>query len=603
MCFALRPVVVKLRGSVPGELVAEVLERTDIVTLIADHVRLVKRGQRYVGLCPFHQERTPSFTVSREKQFFYCFGCGTGGDALKFLMLQEQLTFPEALKRLADRAGVKLPEARLDPAALERRREEEEACRINELAARFFAEQLREAGGAPARQYLEKRGITPEITSKFGLGFAAPSRRGLLTFLQREGRSAEEALRYGLAVRLESGEIIDRFRGRLIFPITDARGRVRGFGGRALDDATLPKYLNSPETSFFNKRDLLYALFQAREAIRAAGFAVIVEGYLDAITAHQFGFGNVVASLGTSLTREQGRLLLRYTGAVIIAYDSDAAGNAATLRGLDLLQEIGFRVRVVSIPQGKDPDEFLRAAGREAWKSAVAGAVPLLEYKGNFLAAKGLGTAAEKMAVLHALVPNLALLPTAAEREEGIQAVSKITGLNWEIVRGELDCFLEKGQKSWLNTSKAAKNKYASVVDARKKAEAGVLKLLLEEPGFLPRTEAVGGRELFSDPQYRRIYAVLREVAVREELRLPLLFARLEEEDQEVVATLLAEQSFSGAEALFTEFVNFIRKRARREQKQGLLLDLKAAEKTGNTERMRQILSALQALIGNGKEG
>jgi DNA primase len=593
-----------LRGFVPGGLVAEVLDRTDIVALIGEHVRLVKKGQRYVGLCPFHQERTPSFTVSPEKQFFYCFGCGTGGDALKFLILREQLTFREALQRLADRAGVKLPEARLDPAALQRQREVEEACRINELAARFFTAQLREAGGEPARQYLEKRGITPEIASKFGLGFAPPSRGSLLQFLQRQGLSSEEALRYGLAVRLESGEVVERFRGRLIFPISDARGRVRGFGGRALNDTAQPKYLNSPEAPFFNKRELLYALFQARDAIRTAGFAVIVEGYLDAVTAHQFGFCNVVASLGTSLTREQGRLLLRYAGTVVIAYDSDAAGAAATLRGLDLLQELGFRVRVVSIPRGKDPDEFLRTAGREAWERAVAGAVPFLEYKGLFLAEKkGIGTAAEKMAVLQALIPNLALLPTVVEREEGIQAVSRITGLNWEIVRGELDRFLEKGQKSWLNTCKTAKNKHVRLKDARRKAEAGVLKFLLERPDSLPRVEAAGGSELFSDLQHRRVYAVLRDVAAGGELHPPSLFARLDEEDKEIVATLLAEQPFEGTEALLTELIGFIRRRARREQRQELLLGLKAAEEAGDREQVQQILSALQTLISDGKEG
>ncbi|MCL6559946.1 MAG: DNA primase, partial [Firmicutes bacterium] len=371
-----------MRGSIPGEIIEAILDQTDIVTLIGDHVRLVKKGQRYTGLCPFHQERTPSFTVSPEKQFFYCFGCGTGGDALKFLMLRENLTFPEAVKKLADRAGVKLPEVNLDPNAQRRQREREEAWRVNKIAAAFYTSQLAEKVGEPARQYLEKRRIAEPVVSKFGLGYAPLAWDSLLRHLREHKISGEEALRYGLAVRLERGELADRFRGRLIFPISDARGRIVGFGGRALDDTTLPKYLNSPETPYFNKREVLYALFQAREAIRQAGFAVIVEGYLDAITAHQFGFCNVVASLGTSLTREQAKLLLRCTGAVIIAYDNDAAGTAATLRGLDLLQEAGLKVRVMTVPQGKDPDEFLHAEGQGAWENAVAGAMSLIHFKG-----------------------------------------------------------------------------------------------------------------------------------------------------------------------------------------------------------------------------
>lgn len=594
-----------MRGIVPGEFIEEVLNRTDIVALIAEHVRLVKKGQRYVGLCPFHQDRSPSFTVSPEKQFFYCFGCGTGGDALKFLMLRENLTFPEALERLADRAGLRLPEIRGDTEAQRRQHEREQAWRINKTAAEFFARQLRERTGEPARLYLEKRGIPLAVASKFDLGFASQARDGLLRFMRGKGISGEEVLRFGLAVRLESGELIDRFRGRLIFPISDARGRVAGFGGRALDDSTMPKYLNSPETPFFSKRELLFALFQARQAIREAGFSVIVEGYLDALTAHQFGFCNVVASLGTSLTREQARLLLRYTSMVFIAYDSDAAGNAAALRGLDILQEAGFQVRVVSLPQGKDPDEFIRGAGREAWENVVAGALPLIEYKTIHLARKGINTAAGKMAVLQAVVPNLAALPTAAEREEGIRTVARVTGLSWEVVRSELDRFLGDGQKTWLKTGKTAKNKHKvkNTTDAREKAEAGILRILLEEPGLLARIGEDASSELFSQARYRRIYRALREAVAVEGLRLPVLFSRLEEEDKSVVAALLSERVPEEPEALLCDFINLIRIKERRKKRQELLLELSAAERAGDVQLTRELLYKISVLIKNGKEG
>lgn len=594
-----------MRGIVPGEFIEEVLNRTDIVTLIAEHVRLVKKGQRYVGLCPFHQERSPSFTVSPEKQFFYCFGCGAGGDVLKFLMLRENMTFPEALERLADRAGLRLPETRRDASSERRQREREQAWQINKIAAEFFSRQLVERTGEPARLYLEKRGIPLAVASKFALGFAPQSRDVLLRFLRGKGLSGEEVLRVGLAVRLESGELVDRFRGRLIFPISDVRGRVAGFGGRVLDDSTMPKYLNSPETPFFNKRELLFALFQARHAIREAGFAVVVEGYLDALTAHQFGLCNVVASLGTSLTREQARLLLRHTSTVLIAYDSDAAGTAATLRGLDILQEAGFQVRVISLPQGKDPDEFIRSAGRERWENVVAGAVPLIEYKTTQLAGKGLDTAAKKMAVVQAVLPNLAVLASAAEREEGIRTVARVTGLNWEAVRNELDRFLENGQKTWLKTSKSAKNKhkFKNTTDAREKAEAGILRILLEKPGLLAKVDAVNDGALFSEAKYLRIYNVLRETAAGEGLRLPVLFSRLEEDDKDAVAALLSDRVPEDAEALLMDFVNLIRGRERRKKRQELLLELSAAEKTGDVELARELLHRISALIKDGKEG
>ncbi|MEW6183055.1 MAG: DNA primase [Bacillota bacterium] len=597
--------MVDLGGHIPGEFIEAVLNQTDIVNLIGDHVRLTRKGQRYTGLCPFHQERTPSFTVSPEKQFFYCFGCGAGGDALKFLMMRENLTFPEALERLAERAGIKLPETGLDPAAERRQREREEAWRVNKLAAGYYEQQLVEKTGEQARRYLEKRGITKEVAAKFGLGYAPSSHDALLRYLRDRKVSGEEALRYGLALRHRTGELLDRFRGRLIFPISDGRGRVVGFGGRVLEDAVLPKYLNSAETPFFNKRELLYALYQARDAIRQSGSAVIVEGYLDAITAHQFGFCNVVASLGTSLTREQARLLLRYTGSVVIAYDNDAAGTAATLRGLDILQESGFRVRVVIIPQGKDPDDFLRAGGRDAWENAVGQAMPLIDFKGMHLAGKGLNTAAAKMAVLKEMLPNIGLLPTTVEREEGIRTAAQLTGLNWDVVRSELDRFLEKGQKSWLNKSKSAKNKHnaENIADARQRAEAGIIRVLIERPDLLPRLEAVGGGRFFSGEQHRRVYVRIQEITDREDLRLPLLFSRLGEEDKEMVAGILSEGLVGEPEALLDDYMILIRKKQRRERRQELLLELKAAEKTEDSERTRQLLKDLQTLTKNGKEG
>src|SRR5688572_1815178 len=365
----------------------------DIVDLVGRFVNLKKAGVNWKGLCPFHGEKTPSFMVNPKKGIFHCFGCGVGGDAFGFLMRQDKLTFPEAVRALAKQANVALPD---DKAPGDSGREE--LVRAMDLAARFYAEALAKPAGARARTYLEGRGIDPEVARHFRLGYAPEGWDNLREFMRGEHVSEDVLLTAGLVVKRESGSgVYDRFRGRLMFAIRDLQGRVVAFGGRAFGDEQ-PKYLNSPETPLYTKGNLLYAADVARDSIRAKNRALIVEGYVDCLMAHQYGFTETVAALGTAFTGTQLGVLQRYCDEVITFFDADAAGQKAAERAEQLLEPTsngatwaitrsgsfdapgGFRVKVALLPAGHDPDTFLRAEGAAAFTERIEQARSLLAY-------------------------------------------------------------------------------------------------------------------------------------------------------------------------------------------------------------------------------
>lgn len=352
------------------EAVREIKERLDIVELVGDSVPLRKVGKNLRGLCPFHAEKTPSFYVSPERQTFHCYGCGRGGDIFSFVMEREGLSFPEAMEMLAERAGVEIRRSAVGKRNL---------SEIMELALGFYRENLQLPSGEAARRYLETRQLAPSDWSQFELGWAPPAWDALWTFLQKKGVSRQEALACGLIIEGQKGDY-DRFRGRVLFPIRDISGKLTAFGGRILSGEGA-KYINSPEGPLFNKRALLYLLPLAKASIREIGVAIVVEGYMDALRLHLCGFRNAVATLGTSLTAEQAGLLKRMADRVLICYDSDAAGQEATLRGMTLLQKEGLDVHVVELPRGKDPDELLASpGGPDLFKGALGSAIPLPLY-------------------------------------------------------------------------------------------------------------------------------------------------------------------------------------------------------------------------------
>lgn len=528
-----------MRGFVPEDILDSIRSRVDIVQVIGECVPLKKRGNNYVGSCPFHQEKNPSFTVSPEKQIFYCFGCGAGGNVFKFLMLYNNIGFYEAVRLLADRAGVVLPVGAPEDAKW--RREKERILKANLLARDFFRQFLQSKEAVPAREYLASRGITPDLQEVFQIGYAPPRRDALLEYLELKGYRPEELVEMGLALNKE-GRYIDRFRSRIIFPICDARGQVVGFGGRVLGDGQ-PKYLNSPETPIFNKRQVLYGLHLAVRSIRERGFAVIMEGYMDVITAHRCGVTNAVASLGTSLTGEQGSLLQRYTRDVMIAFDTDAAGVAATLRGLDLLREQGLRVRVITLPEGKDPDEFISLYGAERWQELVERAEHLIEYKLR-QALKRFGFAS-KAAALEEILPDLAGLKSEVERAEAVKLVAAMLHTSWDAVAGELRRFIDGNRKKWPKSDKIAKNKHNIKYEqksARWRAESVILRILLENANLINDVVDVLGKDIFQDPSFARIFKELMGVAYRPGYRPAVLFDYLSEDDQKVLSALLMEE-------------------------------------------------------------
>ena len=360
---------------IPAEFIEEINSRLDIVELISSYVILKKQGRNYVGLCPFHSENTPSFIVSPDKGIYHCFGCHVGGNAIGFLMAIENLTFPEAVEKLADRLGLQMPRQEISPAENARIKARKDYFQIHKLAVNFYQEYLWSKAGEEARQYLAARGLTPEIVKKFSLGYAPDKWDSLLNFLQAKGYSQKQLLAAGL-ITLKDGlsatKSYDRFRNRVMFPIWDFKGQVVAFGGRIMStEKNQAKYLNSPETEFFHKSQHLYGLYQAGNDIRQRDEVVIMEGYMDVIAAHQFGITNAVAALGTAFNSEHAKLLQRYSHNVLLAFDGDAAGVNAANKSMDVLHSLGFGLRVLHFPDGQDPDEFIRAKGIAGWEQYV----------------------------------------------------------------------------------------------------------------------------------------------------------------------------------------------------------------------------------------
>jgi len=357
--------------------ISEIIEKNGIVDVISEYMSLKRSGGNYSALCPFHSEKTPSFSVSQSKQMFYCFGCGTGGNVITFIQKIERIDFIAAVKLLAERAGVQLEEDK-DPKQQERARLQKALYKVNTEAARFFYSNINAA--PKALEYLKRRGLSDTIIKKFGLGFAPDKWHELIDFMKRKGISSGLLYKAGLIAKNKDEErYYDKFRNRIMFPIIDLKGNVIAFGGRVMDDSR-PKYLNSPETPVFSKGYNIYGLNFVKKVQNLENI-IVVEGYMDAIALHQFGVENAVASLGTAFTENQAKLLKRFSNEIIISYDSDLAGQTATMKGLSILEKEGCIVKVLSLPSGKDPDEYIRKEGADAFRERIRKSVSLIEYK------------------------------------------------------------------------------------------------------------------------------------------------------------------------------------------------------------------------------
>ncbi len=473
-------------AKISGDVVEEVRNHFDIADVIASYIDLKKTGRNYVGLCPFHSEKTPSFSVSPEKQIFHCFGCQTGGNLFTFIMQMEGLSFPEAVRYLGEKAGIQVDYRPVTPEEKRRTHLREELQKLHALAQKYYQHCLWESSqGKNALQYLYNRGIEKETIQEFGLGYAPDGWENLVTVFKKKGHDLDLALKSGLINQKTPGRYFDYFRHRLMFPIMDRQGKIIAFGGRIMGNQE-PKYLNSPETELFNKRKTLYGFHQALPFVRQSGEALIVEGYMDVILLYQHQIRNAVAPLGTSLTADQVSLLRGRLETLTLAFDADSGGQTATIRALELAKNEGFRTRVAVLPDEMDPADYVYQYGGEAFQQNILeAALPLVEYQLYLLKKKNdLSTEEGRVNYWKSARKILAALSEPVEKEEYLKKIGEEINVSLEVLRGDLEKIIRGGSKSRKQVSqKSASN---TTVTPREKVEKELLSCLLREPSFVP---------------------------------------------------------------------------------------------------------------------
>ncbi|MBC5733325.1 DNA primase [Lawsonibacter hominis] len=510
--------------AIPEQFIDELVARSEISDVVSSYVSLKKKGANLWGLCPFHSEKTPSFSVSQEKQIYHCFGCGKGGGVISFLMEIENLPFVDAVRLLAQRAGMEVPDASADD---ESRKKRARALAANRDAARFYHEYLKSPGGARVRDYIAQRQITPRTATRFGLGAAPDQWDGLIRALSEQGYTKLELIEAGLAVAGKNGGVYDKFRSRLMLPVIDVRGEVTGFTSRILPGEEGAKYLNTPETAVFKKGRLIYALNFAKSTKRPN--LVLVEGNIDVITLHQAGFDNVVATMGTALTEEHARILARYTRELVLCYDNDPAGKKSTDRVLGILRNADLNVRVLQLPNAydaagnplkQDPDDFVKKFGPAAFEKCLSGSAGQNDYKLDTLQQRhDLSDEEGRLAFLREAVETVASLRSPIEREIYGNKAAAAAGVSAEAMAQEVKRELARRMKQAKKKQerrdltpavqlqpKERELRYANLRSAR--AEEGVLRLLLLESALFQETAGLKP-EQFSAPALAKIYGLL----------------------------------------------------------------------------------------------
>ena len=499
----------------PPAFIDELVARNPIEDVVGQYVNLKRSGANLFGLCPFHGEKTASFSVAPDKGIYYCFGCHKGGGAINFMMELEGLSYPDAVRALAKRAGMEVPE---DEQYQSRYRQQERLWALMKEAARYFHAQLYSPAGAEGLAYAQKRGMPKATLTTFGIGFAPNTWSGLTDAMKKKGYTDQELIDAGL-VSQKGNRIFDRFRNRLMFPIIDVRGNIIGFGGRVMDDST-PKYLNSPETLIFNKRKNLFGLNLAKKS--KLGYLILVEGYMDAIALHQYGFDCAVASLGTSLTEEHAALLSRYTEQVVLIYDGDEAGQRATRRAIPMLEKAGIGVKVLKMRDAKDPDEYLKKFGADKFKLLLKESSNRVEYQINAIAKKfDLRMDEQRIKFIQEAAELICTLGSPVQREVYSGRVAQAASISMEAMKLEVNKAFkrriarEKKQQEKIDLApvqalqpKSRAIRYHNVKSAM--AEETVLALLLKDPSLMPQTHKLT-QESFSCELLGRIYSQLKD--------------------------------------------------------------------------------------------
>ena len=501
----------------PDEVIEEVRSSNNIVDIIGGYVRLQKKGSSYFGLCPFHNEKSPSFSVSPNKQMYYCFGCGAGGNVFTFIMEYENQTFPEAVKILADRAGIALPETELTEEQKRERNKRQLLLEINKTAANYFYYQLNGDQGQQAREYLENRRLSKETQIHFGLGYASKYSNDLYLYLKKKGYQDQILKETGLLTYDEKRGAHDKFWNRVMFPIMDVNNRVIGFGGRVMGDG-MPKYLNSPETMLFDKSRNLYGLNYARTSRKP--YMIICEGYMDVIAMHQAGFTNAVASLGTAFTAQHSVLLKRYTQEVRLAYDSDGAGQKAALRAIPILKSAGINVRVIHMDPYKDPDEFIKNLGTEAFQERIDAAESSFMFEISVLEKNYKQSDPEgRASFMKAMARRLLEFPQELERNIYLDAIAGRYGIASEelkrmvnsfgasMSREQVEAAIYQQQEREEMPAKKRVEKEDSVLTAQK----FFLTWLIEEPSIYDKTKDYINEDDFVEPLYHHVAALVFE--------------------------------------------------------------------------------------------
>ena len=488
----------------PDDVIEEVRSRNDIVDVVGQYVHLQKKGANYFGLCPFHNEKSPSFSVSPGKQMFYCFGCGEGGNVFSFLMKYDNLTFQEAVKALAERSGVNLPDADDSPQAKAMRDKRQVLLDINKEAAKYYYYQLRQPNGQKGLQYFKERQLSDETMTQFGLGYSNITSNDLVLYLRKKGYSDSQIIEAGLASHDEKFGTHDKFWNRVMFPIQDANQKVIGFGGRVMGDGK-PKYLNSPETMIFDKSRNLFGLNLAKNA--RAGYMIICEGYMDVIAMHQAGFNMAVASLGTAFTSGQAQILKRYTDEVILSYDSDEAGTKAALRGIGILKEAGLRGKVLNLKPYKDPDEFIKAEGKEAFAQRIREAENPFFFEIRIMENQHNMSDPESKTDFHrAIAKKLCEFEEAVERENYLEAVAAKYNIAKDDLKKLVVSYASQGglvkpverPKSGIQTKKDPE-------ETSRKPQRLLITWLADEPDVFPKVKKWISPEDFADDLYRSV--------------------------------------------------------------------------------------------------
>ncbi len=594
---------------IPEETIQQIRDRSDIVEVVSSYLPLKRSGANHLGLCPFHSEKTPSFNVNAVRQIFHCFGCGVGGNVFSFLMRMEGLSFPEAVRRLGEKAGISVETEAPTPEELRRREETERLARIVEVACDFYHRILIESPeGAPGRRYLKARGYDGEIARTFRLGYAPERWDGLAAHLEQKGFDPRWGRELGLIRPGKEGRgDYDLFRRRLLFPILDSQGRVAAFGGRVLDDA-LPKYINSPESRLYHKGRLLYGLYQAKDAMRHSGEAIVVEGYFDHLALARAGIHNVVATCGTALTADHARLLKRYAPRLLLLFDQDEAGRKAAFRGMEALLTEGVHPALIDLEPGEDPDSFVQKRGADAFGQRLAAARPALEvFMQAELAARGEGIEGRARAARE-VAARIALLPGDIERDLYFKELASLTGVDEAVLRrsasrGEpvprgvsqahpagVGIPITPGPAPGRTPQRAARK----TPGAAHKAQQWLLRLMIEDEGVRRKVDEEGVHTLFLDEDHRAVAGQVLDFAGKGlPLDQGLIREPLTPEQQGLLAAVLIQDTGHLAE-MGAPLVEDCRRAVEKERLRSRLRELDAlirsAEEAGDLSR----LAALQ---------